>query len=115
MSQMYERIKGLCEKKGVSVSQMCRDLEITRSCLSELSKGRTETLSAVNTRKIAKYFGVSSSYLTDGENIGIDDELKFALFNGADGVTDEMFEEVRQFAEMVKLREEDKRKRNGGK
>ena len=114
MSEMYNRIKELCEKKGVSITQMCRDLEITRSCLTELSKGRTETLSAVNTGKIARYFGVSTNYLTDGGSQKVDEELKFALFNGADGVTDEMYEEVRQFAEMVRLREEN-RKRNGGK
>lgn len=31
-----------------------------------------------------------------------DSDLKFALFNGQDGITDEMLEEVRQFAEFVK-------------
>lgn len=111
MSQMYDRIRELCQRKGITVSQMCRELNITRSCLSELSKGRTETLSAVNTGKIAEYFGVPASYLTDGKKRS-DEELKFALFNGAEGVTDEMFEEVKQFAEMVRLREESKRSKN---
>lgn len=109
MSKMYERIQQLCKDKGVTVSQMCRELKITRSCLSELSQGRTETLSAVNTGKIARYFGVSASYLTDGEQDASDD-LKFAVFNCTDGITDEMFEEVKRFAEMVRLREESKRK-----
>lgn len=40
----------------------------------------------------------------------VDEELKFALFNGTEGVTDEMFNEVKQFAEMVKMRENAKRK-----
>lgn len=31
-----------------------------------------------------------------------DSDLKFALFNAQDGITDEMLEEVRQFAEFVK-------------
>jgi transcriptional regulator with XRE-family HTH domain len=106
---MYERINNLCKEKGITVSQMCRELSITRSCLSELSKGRTESLSATNTGKIAKYFGVSVGYITDGETDTRDEDLKFALFNGAEGITDEMFEEVKQFAEMVKLREQAKK------
>lgn len=113
MSEMYKRIEKLCKDNGMSVSKMCRELSITRSCLSELSTGRTERLSTVNAAKIADFFGVSVQYLTDGTEKNLDDELKFALFNGSEGVTDEMFEEVRQFAEMVKLREEAKR-RNGG-
>ncbi len=109
MSKMYQRIQRLCKDKGVSVSQLCRELNITRSCLSELSKGRTETLSAVNTGKIARYFGVSSSYLTDGKQ-DTSDDLKFAIFNCTDGITDEMLEEVKRFAEMVRLRKESKRR-----
>lgn len=109
MSQMYEKINQLCKERGITVSQMCRELNITRSCLSELSKGRTETLSAVNTNKIAGYFGVSAAYLTGEENKYNEEDLKFALFNGANGITDEMFEEVKQFAQMVKLREESKK------
>lgn len=38
-------------------------------------------------------------------------ELKFALFDETDSVTDEMLEEVKQFAAMVKMRED----KNGGK
>lgn len=109
MSKMYERIKSLCDEKGVSVTQMCKDLKITRSCLSELSQGRTETLSVANTRKIADYFGVSTDYVAGGET-KTDEEIKFALFNGAEGITDEMYEEVKQFAQMVRQREEAKRK-----
>ena len=38
-----------------------------------------------------------------------DDDIKFALWGGAEGITDEMYEEVRQYAEMVKMREEKKK------
>ena len=115
MTEMYKRIKELCEENYMTVSQMCKELSITRSCLSELSKGRTERLSTANASKIADRFGVSVQYLTDGKEKNIDEELKFALFNGSEGVTDEMFDEVRQFAEMVRLREEAKRRKAGEK
>ena len=40
MTEMYKRIKELCEENNMTVSQMCKELSITRSCLSELSKGK---------------------------------------------------------------------------
>ena len=40
-----------------------------------------------------------------------DDEIKFALFGGDGDITDAMYEEVKQFAAMVKLREDTKKKK----
>lgn len=62
-------------------------------------------------QKLANYFGINKSDLiekrTDIENKATvtKEEIKFALFNGSEGITDEMYEEVKNFAEMVKLRE----------
>ena len=106
MTEMYKRIKELCEENNMTVSQMCKELSITRSCLSELSKGRTERLSAENSTKIANRFGVSVQYLISGREEDFDTKLK---------VTDEMFDEVKQYAEMVMLREEAKRRKAGEK
>lgn len=119
MFNMYEIIEELCKEQSITVTQMCRELKINRSSLSELKQGRAKSLSADKTIKIADFFSVSPSYLTgESENREIstnkgitDNDLKFALFNGADEITDEMFEEVKQFAEMVKLREEAKNKK----
>ena len=110
MSEMYDRIEQLCKEEHITVTQLCRELSITRSCLSELNKGRTESLSARNTAKIADRFGVSVKYLTEGGERDIEEELKFALWGGSEGVTEDMLEEVRQYARMVKLREENKKK-----
>lgn len=65
-------------------------------------------------KRIANYFNVSLDYLLENETTpkdvkAADDDIKFALFNGSEGITDEMFEEVKQFAEMVRLREEAKK------
>lgn len=43
--------------------------------------------------------------------LSTNEELKFALFDGSEGVTDEMFEEVKQFAAMVKMREDAKKEK----
>lgn len=39
-----------------------------------------------------------------------DDDIKFALFGGDGEITDAMYEEVKQFAQMVKMREDAKKK-----
>ena len=60
MSDLYKFIEELCESKGVNITQMCREANVTRSALSELKQGRTETLSAQNQTKIANYFSIST-------------------------------------------------------
>ena len=58
MDNMYAHIEELCKLKGVSITQMCRDLNITRSALSELKNGRTQRLSIKYTKLILEYFEV---------------------------------------------------------
>ncbi len=63
MADMYSRIEQLCKENNTNVTAMCRMLEISRSTLSELKAGRTKTLSAEYTTKIAAHFHVSADYL----------------------------------------------------
>lgn len=115
MPKMYETIDALCRAHHTNVTALCRELNIGRSTLTELKQGRTQTLSAGTTSKIAGYFGVSVAYLL-GETdvpksyIASDEEIKFALFGGSEDVTDEMFDEVKAYAQFVK-----ERKKNGNK
>lgn len=113
MSDLYIRIENLCLKHKISITAMCKEAKVSRGSMTDLKQGRSKTLSAEAIAKIAKVFDVSTDYLLNGEGenpdnlqkANIDDDIKFALFNGSEGITDEMFEEVKQFAEMVKLRE----------
>ena len=63
MSKMYQIIEALCRAHHTNVTAMCRELDIGRSTLTELKQGRTQTLSAATTSKIAGYFNVSVAYL----------------------------------------------------
>ena len=63
MSDMYKRIEGLCNERGINITQMCKEAGVARAPLTELKMGRTTVLSAKNTDRIAGYFGVSVSYL----------------------------------------------------
>lgn len=119
MSTMYNIIEELCNLNGITITQMCRDLKINRSSLSELKQGRAKSLSVDKVIKIADYFEVSVNYImglskemneNKSESKPTNNDIKSAIFNTSDNITDEMLEEVKQFAELVKLREENKRK-----
>ncbi len=69
MSELYNRISGLCEAKGVSGYRMCKDIGIQPSIMSDLKSGRKKSLSAAYANKIADYFNVSVGYLLGTEEI----------------------------------------------
>lgn len=116
MVNMYEIVAELCKRQGISVSRMCADLQIRPSVISELKHGRTKSLSSANIARISGYFSVSSDVFRDGLTAPktaavTDEEIMFALFGGDGEITDEMFEEVKQFARFIKDREAAKKKK----
>ena len=60
MNTMYENILELCRRDGINVTQMCRQLKIPRSTLSELGAGRTKQLTLKHAGPIAEFFGARS-------------------------------------------------------
>ena len=114
MADMYERIESLLARDGISGAKMSADLGMSRSFMTELRKGRAKSIRLETAQAVADYFGVPVSYLL-GDDMpsqgGVTDEdIKFALFGGDGEITDEMYAEVRQFAQFVKRREEAKGK-----
>lgn len=134
MADLYKIIDELLKERGISGAKMSSDLGMSRSFMTELRKGRAKSIKTETAKKIADYFGVSTDYLlgnvTDpffhidndrvladinsyetnntpaenGKRAVSDDEIKFALFGGDGEITDEMYEEVKRFAEYVKQR-----------
>lgn len=109
MNKIYSRIDELCKKNGTNVTAMCRELKIQRSSLSELKAGRAKSISADKIAKIADYFNVTALYITDGimqqptEAPDDPEEIaKVALFGGKEEVTEEMWQEVKDYVEYVK-------------
>ena len=88
--------------------------------MTDLKMGRKKGVSAETAQKIADYFGVSVGYLLgketekapagSGKRSVTDEDIKFALFRGRDDITDEMYEEVMNFAAFVAQREANKKK-----
>lgn len=108
MFNLYETILGLCESRGISVYRMSKESGVSRSVMTELKSGRTQSLSTESLQKIASYFNVPVDFfLADGEinpkdippepEIS-DDQLMFALWKGNPNMTKEDLERVRQFA-----------------
>lgn len=67
MSDLYNRIESLCKEKGISITAMCKEANVSRGSLTDLKSGRSKTLSSDALSKIADYFVVSMDYLNTGE------------------------------------------------
>ena len=100
---MYEIFARLMEERGLTAYKVAKDTGISQATLSDWKRGRC-TPKADKLQKLADYFHVSVEYLMGSEPVEHDqmDDLKFALFGGEEEITDEMFEEVKAFAEFVK-------------
>lgn len=90
MQTQYDRIQELCRQHDTNITAMCRELDITRSALSELHAGRTRSLSSDTILKIADYFATSPAY----------------IINGSTGVTYATKSDVNDYLEALRTRPE---------
>ena len=114
MSLFFDRFKLLCEEKGESPNSFARKNGIPSGSITAWKNGSIPRPATLD--KIATALGVSVGYLlgtedekkptSEGERPVSDDDIKFALFGGDGEITDAMYDEVKRFAQMVKLREE---------
>lgn len=116
----YDVFIALCEKKGVSPNKALVDCAISRTSTAKWREGAIPR--GITLQKLADYFNVTTDYLLtgeetkkaptqEGERTISDDDIKFALFGGDGEITDAMYDEVKRFARMVKLREEAEKKK----
>lgn len=113
----YENYLRLCNSVKKSPSAVALEVGLKKSSVTRWKAGGNPT--DATAQKIADYFGVPISELTeekekaptDGERKVSDNDIKFALFGGDGEITDAMYDEVKRFAQMVKLREEAEKKK----
>lgn len=117
----FDRFKELCDKRGVSVYKACTDIGLNRSAVAKWKSGGQPN--GTTAAKLGDYFGVTTDYLlgkddkkapaeTSRRHICKDD-IMFALARGnEDVITDEMFEEIQNFADYVIQREAAKKKKD---
>ena len=116
---VLDRIKELSKKKGWPLTFLSSKLGLAASYFTDVKNGKTK-ISDDRLITIADILDTTPEYLkgeTDvkektpaepGERTVSDEDIMFALFNGADDITDEMFEEVKRFAQFIQERERNK-------
>lgn len=96
----FTRFQALCQSHGTSANAVAKVLGIPSGSVTAWKQGslpRSATL-----QKLSAHFGVTVDYLLGKEEAISDDALKFALFGGDGPISDEMLQEVRQFAQYLK-------------
>lgn len=113
-------LKVLRTKLQLSQKEMAEKLNMNYRTYASYERGEREPGAAI-IKKICITFGISSDVLLEdsfpfqSKKIEIkqsptptDDDIKFALFDGSEGVTDEMYDEVKRFAKYIKEQKEKK-------
>ena len=104
MSELYNRLSGLCEERGITGYRMCKDCGLSPSTMTDLKSGRKKTLNAESADRVAGYFGVSVSYILgtetekapagEGERAVTEDDIKAAFWGGEDDLPEEAIAEL---------------------
>ena len=120
MFMFYEIYCELCNKRGLTPSGAATKIGFNRASVT-MWKNTGKAPKQELLIKIADFFDVTTDYLlgqetetekapTDhGERSVSDDDIKFALFGGDGEITDAMYQEVKEFAALIKLREDMKK------
>ncbi len=96
------KIRELRKRSGLTLDELSRELGVSRATLGFWEQGRFQPSNEMLLR-LSDLFEVSVDYLLGRQTIK-EDELMVALFGGDQIVTDEMWEEVKNFAEYVKAK-----------
>lgn len=102
--------------KGKDRSEVCRDLNIKYTTFTDWYNGnKYPRIDKIEL--LANYFGIQKSDLIEKHNHEEEESkmvetAKVALFGGASEVTDEMWQEVVNFAKYIEAREAEKNKHN---
>lgn len=117
----FDRFKELCRLRGVTPTKAALEAGINKSTVTYWRKNAEAKPTGQVAERLCTYFGITMSELYgDSANPlredaspkrtggATDEEIRFALFGGTEGITDEMFDEVKRFAQFVKERERDK-------
>ncbi len=103
------RLKELIKQKGITKKQFCEEIQINKNLPKYWEDNHTIPNRTI-LNAISKYFNVSVDYLLGKTDIkeqkektpSNDEDVKVALFGGDSEVTDEMWNEVKQYAEFIK-------------
>ena len=116
MSELSKRILNLILDQNISYGELSQKTGIPKSALQRYATGETEKIPVDRLELIAGALHTTSAALMGREETPAgkvrpvsDDDIKFALFGGDGEITDAMYQEVKEFAALIKLREDMKK------
>lgn len=74
--KIYEIIEMLCKEKGITITQMCKEANVSRGSMTDLKMGRSTTLSLPTTTKLCDYFNVSTDFLLGKQDVILGTEIR---------------------------------------
>lgn len=105
--EFFTRYEALCKEEGKTATRLALDLGMSRASVNRWRNGSQPKLDALSL--IAEHFHVSVDYLlgkTDIKNppeqSAPEEIAKVALFGGYGEVTEEMWQEVKNYVEFLK-------------
>ena len=119
-----ERLKSCRLKANRTLEQIGTLVGVHKTTVMRWEKGETERIGLPIIQTLASYYGVNPAWLmgadvsmyateSDTSKVSIspvtDNDIKFALFGGEEEITDEMYDEVKNFAEYVKQKYKNKK------
>lgn len=108
----FDRLKQLCETRGISVYKACTDIGLNRSAVAKWKNGGHPN--GTTASKLADYFGVSTDYLLgkemekapaeSGKRNDILDEVDVAFYGDYKDLDEDDKETLRAMARLMKER-----------
>lgn len=68
LSELYNRIKGICDSRGIKITAMAQSAGVNPAMLSDLKHGRRKTMTLPTAQKIADRLEISVDYLLTGDD-----------------------------------------------
>ena len=106
----YDNYLRLCNSVGKSPSAVALEIGIEKSTVTRWKQGKSQT--DANIRKVADYFGVPVSELTEEKEKAptqvSDDDIMFALWGDSDDVDKDDLDDVKRYAAFVRERKKKK-------
>ena len=100
------RVKELRKAKNIQQKELALAIGVSCPTVSEWERQKKDP-SGERLQKLAEFFSVEPIEIITAPNTSLsyrmptDEELKLALFNGAEGITQEDFDDVKKYAEFV--------------
>jgi len=108
---LADNLRALRKRRGITQTELARRLHVSNGTVGNWETGSREPDAAMLSR-IAEVLDCTYNELfgVPNQKAQTDDDFMIALFGGDGDVTDEQWEEVRQFARFVKMRDEAKKR-----